>query len=882
MTEFTSRLRAALEDRYRIERELGQGGMATVYLAQDLKHDRKVALKVLKPELAAVLGAERFVVEIRTTAALQHPHILPLFDSGRTEGRIGGSAETFLYYVMPYIEGETLRDKLNRETQLGVDEAVRIATEVADALDYAHRHGVIHRDIKPENILLHDGRPMVADFGIALALSAAAGGRMTETGLSLGTPYYMSPEQATAEKEITGRSDVYSLASVLYEMLAGEPPHMGNSAQQIIMKIIADTPRPVTELRKSVPPHVANAVAQALEKLPADRFASAADFAAALAGRLATREAVRGAAAGAHPAPWRRVAMGATAAAVGMAVLATWALLAGTRRADSHARVEFAIRMGQAAADRVIVVISPDGRRILHAALDSAGVSRIVMRELGSAAIVPIPGTESGVDPAFSPDGAWIAFQVGGKLRKVPAGGGPPIDLVDSVSAGIAWGRDDTILYSRSGDGLWRVPAVGGATVRVTALDTARREFNHWYPQTLPGGRAAIFNSFSSPLARSRIEAVEFGSGRRTVLVEGAIFGRYVPSGHLLFARDGAIFAVPFDPAGLKILGSAVPVVDDLAWSFTNGEAAFAVSATGTLVYQKASERKLDRRVVWTDRAGNERPAIAEAGQWAEPRLSPDGRWIAITRMDPRQIWLYDVSRRVLTQLTRSEGVSFNAVWLPDSRSIIHTVETPVYDLHRAPIDGSAHDTIVATPYDKMAASVSPDGRLVVYHETDDSDRLMFAPIAGGDRTPLGGSGAAQLNGAFSPDGRWLAYEEFSASGTPEVYVRALDGRGGRRQVSADGGSQPSWTRGGREVVYRKGDAVFAASFQPATGEIGMPTFLFRKPDAGRLGQNRTRGYDVTPDGSQFLLVVPIERPDALPTVVVLNWLEELKRKVPR
>src|SRR5687768_5644409 len=258
MSGVPERLSAAISDRYRIERELGQGGMATVYLAQDLKHDRKVALKVLKPELAAVLGAERFVVEIKTTAALQHPHILPLFDSGTADG--------FLYYVMPYIQGETLRSKLDRETQLGIDEAVRITREVADALDYAHRHGVIHRDIKPENILLHDGRPMVADFGIALAVSAAAGGRMTETGLSLGTPHYMSPEQATAEKELSARSDVYSLGSVLYEMLTGDPPHTGSSAQQVIMKIITEQAQPVASHRKSVPPNVAAAVAMSLEK----------------------------------------------------------------------------------------------------------------------------------------------------------------------------------------------------------------------------------------------------------------------------------------------------------------------------------------------------------------------------------------------------------------------------------------------------------------------------------------------------------------------------------------------------------------------------------------------------------------------------------------
>ena len=268
------RLAASLADRYTIERELGAGGMATVYLALDLKHQRKVALKVLKPELAAVLGAERFVQEITTTAALQHPQILPLFDSG--------SAAGFLYYVMPFIDGETLRAKLDREKQLGVEQAVQITVEVADALDYAHRHGVIHRDIKPENILLHDGRPTVADFGIALAVSAAAGGRMTETGLSLGTPHYMSPEQATADRDITNRSDIYSLATVLYEMLAGNPPHVGASAQQIIMKIVTEDAAPDTRVRRSVPPNVAAAVAKALAKLPADRFATAKEFAEAL------------------------------------------------------------------------------------------------------------------------------------------------------------------------------------------------------------------------------------------------------------------------------------------------------------------------------------------------------------------------------------------------------------------------------------------------------------------------------------------------------------------------------------------------------------------------------------------------------------------------
>ncbi|MEA3247189.1 MAG: serine/threonine-protein kinase, partial [Gemmatimonadota bacterium] len=266
----TTRLSAALAGRYRIERELGAGGMATVYLAHDEKHDRHVALKVLKPELAAVIGAERFLNEIKTTANLQHPHILPLFDSGQVDGTV--------FYVMPFVQGESLRDRLTRERQLPVGDAIRIATEVAGALDYAHRHGVIHRDIKPENILLHDGQALVADFGIALAVSRTDGGsRLTETGMSLGTPHYMSPEQALGERTLDARTDVYALGCVLHEMLAGEPPFGGPTAQAIIARVLGSEPEPVTALRRTVPEHVADAILTALAKLPADRFASATE-----------------------------------------------------------------------------------------------------------------------------------------------------------------------------------------------------------------------------------------------------------------------------------------------------------------------------------------------------------------------------------------------------------------------------------------------------------------------------------------------------------------------------------------------------------------------------------------------------------------------------
>src|SRR4051794_23701699 len=286
MTTPSSRISGALSTRYRLEQEIGAGGMATVYLAEDLRHDRRVALKVLRPELAAVIGAERFLAEIKLTANLQHPHILPLFDSGEADG--------YLFYVMPFVAGETLRDRMTREKQLPVADALRITTEVASALDYAHRHGVVHRDIKPENILIHDGQALVADFGIALAASKASGARMTETGMSLGTPHYMSPEQAMGEREITPRSDVYALGAVLYEMLTGDPPFTGSTAQAVVARVVTESPRPLVPQRHTIPPHVEAAVLTALEKLPADRFASAAQFAEALGNRTYRSTVVTG------------------------------------------------------------------------------------------------------------------------------------------------------------------------------------------------------------------------------------------------------------------------------------------------------------------------------------------------------------------------------------------------------------------------------------------------------------------------------------------------------------------------------------------------------------------------------------------------------------
>ena len=560
MTEITARLSTALVDRYRIERRLGEGGMATVYLAEDLKHHRMVAVKVLRPELAAVLGADRFVQEITTTANLQHPHILPLFDSGEVDG--------FLYYVMPFIDGETLRDKLNRETQLGIDEAVNITTAIADALDYAHRHNVIHRDIKPENILLHDGRPMVADFGIALALSAAAGGRMTETGMSLGTPHYMSPEQATADKDITSRSDIYSLGSMLYEMLTGEPPHMGTSAQQIIMKIVTDSARPVTELRKSVPPNVTAAVAKSLEKLAADRFESAAKFGEALADPAFTSSVTQvtpgaGAAAG---GPWNRLSMAFAGSTVVLALALGWALLRPSP--DEVAAVPFRtglsdFRLTAPVGSNGRIAISPDGTQIVLAS-EVNGVDRLFLRRADQVEFTEIPGTERGNGPTFSPDGKWLAFSTGNEIRRLELAGGPVLPVTQGSFQ--HWGFPDTLVFSSQGD-IYQVSPSGGDRTLIADFDFA----NIARPYLLPDGKAVVFQG-PGDLDTRTLMMVEIGSGVVTDLGIPGSNPRYVWTGHLVYGHSNqTLMAVPFDLETHRVTGDPRTVLPAVL-VFTGGQ----------------------------------------------------------------------------------------------------------------------------------------------------------------------------------------------------------------------------------------------------------------------------------------------------------------------
>jgi eukaryotic-like serine/threonine-protein kinase len=863
------RLTIALSDRYRLERELGQGGMATVYLAQDLKHDRQVALKVLKPELAAVLGAERFVIEIKTTAALPHPHILPLFDSGEADG--------FLFYVMPFIDGETLRGKLGRETQLGIDESVRIASDVASALHYAHEHGVIHRDIKPENILLHDGRPMVADFGIALAVSAAAGGRMTETGLSLGTPHYMSPEQATAEKEISARSDVYSLGSVLYEMLTGEPPHMGNSAQQIIMKIITEEAAPVTRLRKAVPLNVAAAVAKSLEKLPADRFTSARAFAEALANpSFATTHFLATSSGGGASRPGSNrpvAALGGLALVASALALWGWFRPPPERPAPSPVtRFSLSYQSAGRFSDGTgsPIDMAPDGSRFVYVGVDSMGQSQLYLRAFDREEPAPVPGTIDAQAPTFSPDGDSIAYLQGGRIRKQALGGGSAVTLAERGSNSFAWGPDGSLWYTRD-VGLFRVGSAGAEPELVVAADTAARLGYRW-PDVMPDGRTILLT-----IVREGVPTLGAVLLPDTTVREFGLAGmypRWVEGGFLVYLQeDGTLFGAPFDPETVKLTGAPVPIAEAVRFG-PAFPGKLAVSRTGTVVYFGGSPSQ--RELVLTRRDGGSASILVSGGFIAVPRFSPEGQRIAFEVRDfagrnAGDAWIYDL-RSATTSRVTFDSASFNAEWMPDGKRLAIPSQGRVRLLA---VDGSgvAETLRVELQESLQELQVTPEGRGAVLRTGSGNPNISFFGFdSGGAVHPLLATPLVERNMALSRDGRWLAYTS-TERGFTSLFVRRTEQGSGRWPVSPGPGSEPRWGPGG-ELFYRNADTVFLVQLTPGDEP------RFSAPVVQLIGDFLTDAsrpmWDVSPDGTR-LAFLRLQNQTARSLNVVLHWFDHAR-----
>ncbi len=865
-----SRLTAALADRYAIESELGAGGMATVYLAQDLKHDRKVAVKVLKPELAAVIGGERFLKEIKVTANLQHPHILPLYDSGEADG--------FLFYVMPYIEGESLGAKLQREKQFAVDDAVKIAVGVASALDYAHRQEVIHRDIKPENILMHDGQPLIVDFGIALAVSEAGGTRLTETGLSIGTPHYMSPEQAMGDRELDGRSDVYSLGAVLYEMLVGDPPHTGSTAQAIIAKIVTENPVSLERSRPSTPAHVAAATHKALEKLPADRFRSAAEFATALEqpGAVATRQTVTPVA-----ARTGRFRLRAAAVVAAVAILAAGLLLGrattGPAPADAHV-VRFSIPIGPeeqlSGAPTQAIAMSRDGSRLAYVV---AGGGRLYVRNMRSLEPILIGGLQGVDNPFFSYDGEWLGFDKNtGELGRVPVGGGAPLRVtLGSNNGGFAWTEDGSIIFKGVRRGLMKVPPSGGEATPFILPDTSLGELDLWFPDVLPGGDAVLVTFNARGLATPRLGGTGVAvvwpeTGRRKMLIPaGAGGARYSRTGHVVYAlEDGTLQAVPFDVQRMEITGEPTTLAQDVHIAGSTPQ--FAISDQGTLAYVPARITEL----MLVDREGRATPVTDLTRQFHSPRVSPDGGHVVVDISDQgsRDIWVLDLEQGTLTRVS-FESDANDPVWMPSGRRVCYaTGKSGTRGVFCRNIDGEGEADSIYVADDEFTAGVwLPDGESVVLISQNVEtlyDLWLRAP-SGGTLTPLLNSSFSEGFPAVSPDGKWLAYVT-DESGRNEVYARSLAG-GGRVQVSRNGGQEPAWSRDGRELFYVEagggGSRMIAAAVRTTPDlRVTSRTPLFDASDYERAAPHAN--YDLHPDG-RFLM---IRRAAASEVVIVQNW----------
>jgi serine/threonine-protein kinase len=876
----TGRVSTSLADRYRVERELGSGGMATVYLAEDLRHRRKVALKVLHPELSAVLGPERFLKEIELTASLQHPHILPLFDSGSAEGQ--------LYYVMPFVDGETLRSRLTRESQLPVADAVRLAAEVADALSYAHGRGIVHRDIKPENILLQGGHALVADFGIALAVHQAGGQRMTQTGLSLGTPQYMAPEQAMGEKSVDGRADIYALGAVTYEMLTGEAPFTGATAQAIVARVLTEQPRSVTAQRHTVPPGLDAAVRRALEKLPADRFQTPAQFAEALAG------GARGETTGTAPVTarsGRRLSVGRLApwllvATLGVAVAVLKLRAPNSPIGTGPFRVGVTLPLGRTPAHVSSILLSPDGARLFFTVW-SAGQRVIYSQRLGELDATPVAGTEGAQRAFLSPDGRWIAFNRIDKLVKVAVDGGTPIALTNDGWGGGSWGKDGKIVFTPSyQDGLWEVSDAGGTATRLTQPDTSRKELAHWWPQILPDGDHILFTAYRETAEATSIEVYSRKTKQRTVLLTDGLFARYVPTGHLLFARDESIFAVPFDIAALKVTGGAVPVVADLAIADGDGYASYDVAPNGTLAYLPASTYRPDLDIVLVDRRGFARPALPDAARYDNPRLSPDGARLAVD-IAPKggapDVWVFPIGGRG-TRITDSPSKDWMPTWTPDGRELLYIHESPYYNPWLRAADASQPARqLIGDGHDRVPGSISGDGKLVAYTANKSGKTELWTMSLHGEpnERPYIAGVLSAAKPAFSPDGHWIAYQS-EETGRVEVYIQSFpDPSLGRWRLSSDGASEPVWTRGGREVVFRQRDSVMAVAVNPDAKQIGTPVALFAGPYVFHAPWDEGRAYDVSKDGETFLMLREPGQ-QRRHVVVTFNWLAELRAKVPR
>lgn len=866
---------------YKILEKLGEGGMGVVYKAEDTKLKRIVALKFLAVEALSIEDKSRFLREAQAAAALNHPNICTVYAIDEVDGE--------MFIAMEFIEGRNLREKIEAGP-LKIAEALKLAMQIAEGLQAAHEKGITHRDIKSANIMITaKGQAKIMDFG--LAKLARAGTMLTKEGMTLGTAAYMSPEQARGET-VDHSTDIWSLGVVLYEMISGQLPFRGEYEQAIMYAIVQEDPEPLTALRTGVPLALDSIVAKALAKDPNIRYQHVdeipADLRAIEAKPATTRvlAATAGATTLARPARSRKLhwIMAGSIVAAFIAGASVWQLLrpaASLPKPVARFNLDLPSRYEFASLSFLKAAISPDGHLLAYIA-DSADSRLLYLRPLDQFEATPLAGTEDAGAPFFSSDGKWIGFFASNKLKKVSIQGGTVLTLHDAFADyGACWAPDNTVIFRPGFDkGFVRMSADGGVPKPFTVLDRAKKETSHSFPQVLPDQESVIFTIKRSDRSfdDATIVVQSLTTGERRVLVEGGTCGQYVPTGHLLYARSNSIFAVPFDLNRLVVTDTPVEVLSNVVLEQTKGPSHFACSDNGVLIYLPGGESIDLSELMVVDRSGKPQWISQKRESYSMLSFAPGGRHIAAWIDD--DIWLVDLERDTPTRLT-FEAENWAPIWTADGKKIIFGCNRDgAYNLYAIPADGSGTLERLTTSDDpQMPISCSVDNLAFSQLSTGTNLDIWLLPLKGERKPrPFLQTTFGEFGGRISPDGRWVVYQS-NESGRLEAYVQPVSGASAKWQISTEGGKAPHWSRGGREIVYQNGTKMMAVevSTEPIF-KPGRPLLLF---EDRTFAAHSVDFWDITPDGERFAIIKPGERQPLTRINVVLNWFEELQRKVP-
>ena len=884
---------------YKIVEKLGEGGMGVVYKAEDTKLDRMVALKFLPPHLnASEQDKARFIQEAKAAAALNHPNVCSIIDIQEHDGPQGGKQ---MFIVMEFVDGQTLREK---KGTINFKQAIDIGIQVADGLAAAHEKGIVHRDIKPENIMIRkDGIAQIMDFGLAkLRASGSKITRLTKEGSTVGTAGYMSPEQVQGQ-DTDHRSDIFSYGVLLYELLTGQLPFKGVHETALAYEIVNVDAAPMSSLKPDIDPNLDAIVLECLEKDPRERTQSIAQISVDL--KRYRRESSRQRASrvtAARPA----IKVQQTSEVVetsrssskrnfgyilsGILALAVIFLLVNPLKkgaARDQQVVRFIMDLAYNAPLAGVsggLAVSPDGRYLVYTAGIPNG-RQLYLHRLDQLTSQPIPGTENSREPAFSPDGQWIVFNSADqKLVKVSILGGAPevLCLIQGQTRGITWCEDNTILFGVVSDAIFRVPATGGTPVAVTTLDSTSGEISHRFPQLLPDGKTVIFTIKQNNITTfddAIIATQRIGTGERKILVRGGTFGKYLPTGHLIYLRSNTVYTVPFNAERLEVSGSPA-LIEEGCWTNSgSGTAHIDVSKNGTLVFAPSTADAMlnNNSVAWMDRKGTMHPLIDTLRGYTTAALSPDGKKIAVgINAANNDIWVYHIARGLLTRLTFGGGNNDFPIWSPDSKYVIYSAEKGKFpNIFRKPWDGGGNEErLSSSPKTQIANSFTPDGKTLSFDQDGDIWILPLDPngISSEQKpSPFVQTPANEGGGLFSPDGRWLAYMS-NESGKNEVYVSAFPKHAGKWQISNGGGAGMIWSRNGKELFFQNGSSLMVVDVKAAaTFDYSVPRKLCDVPASVFI-------QDISLDGKQFLVTILHSQQSTLQRLeVVTEWFEKVK-----